>query len=219
MIFQGIDFDKLAANRRFVFVDGLSGLFLPKQKPLPGKGGERTLSSPDLKTVSEEIRQAVEGLKSGQDGPGKVLLVVDQIDLLLAAGGDSVTAIALGEVFMGLREVCGHFHSIKSEADEVKYVHSAVMTVSADLPLVASPQTPLETNHAALLLSLAHQADFIMSLRLLDSGTARDVSGVVRITVGDETADGLEGVQKKAERELLYFVGGDGGVRVFERGQ
>lgn len=59
-----------------------------------------------------------------------------------------------------------------------------------------------------------------MSLRLLDSGTARDVSGVIRITVGDQAADGERDVQKRIEeRELLYFVGGDGGVRVFERGQ
>lgn len=81
-------------------------------------------------------------------------------------------------------------------------------------------QTPLEANHAAFLLSTAHQADFTISLRLLDTGTARDVSGVVRITVQDN----LEGNdhdlrQKIEEKELLYFVGGDGSVKVFGRGQ
>jgi elongator complex protein 6 len=55
-----------------------------------------------------------------------------------------------------------------------------------------------------------------MGLRLLDTGTARDVSGVVRITAGGESSQ--EGI-KVEERELLYFVGGDGGVKVFERGQ
>ena len=50
-----------------------------------------------------------------------------------------------------------------------------------------------------------------MGLRLLDTGTARDVSGVLRVTRGPE-GDELE------EREFLYFVSGDGGVRVFERG-
>lgn len=102
----------------------------------------------------------------------------------------------------------------------LKDVHTTVVTVSADYPLVTAHQTPLETDHAALLLSLAHQADFIMSLRLLDSGTARDVSGVIRVTVGEQTTDGEQDIQKRLEeRELLYFVGGDGGVRVFERGQ
>ena len=67
---------------------------------------------------------------------------------------------------------------------------------------------------------MAHQADFIMSLRLLDSGTARDVSGVIRITVGDEANDtGRSDEKRIEEKELLFFVGGDGGVRVFERGQ
>lgn len=90
------------------------------------------------------------------------------------------------------------------------------MALSADAPLINSQQTPLETNHAALVLGMAHQADYIMSLRLLDTGTARDVSGVVRITLGEE-AD-VEGRQLE-EKELLYFVGGDGAVKVFERWQ
>jgi elongator complex protein 6 len=59
-----------------------------------------------------------------------------------------------------------------------------------------------------------------MSLRLLDSGTARDVSGVIRITVGDQAPDVETHVPGNVEQtELLYFVGGDGGVKVFERGQ
>ena len=58
-----------------------------------------------------------------------------------------------------------------------------------------------------------------MSLRLLDTGTARDVSGVVRITSGDQAADDKQNFQMIEEKELLYFVGGDGSVKVFERGQ
>jgi elongator complex protein 6 len=94
------------------------------------------------------------------------------------------------------------------------------LTLSADSPLVSVQQTPLETDHAAFLLGMAHQADLIMSLRLLDSGTARDVSGVVRITAGNQTGEMDQGTQQRVEeKELLYFVGGDGGVKVFERGQ
>jgi len=59
-----------------------------------------------------------------------------------------------------------------------------------------------------------------MGLRLLDTGTARDVSGVIRITIGDQAAEDEQDIRRRIEeRELLYFVGGDGGVRVFERGQ
>jgi elongator complex protein 6 len=85
---------------------------------------------------------------------------------------------------------------------------------------VSSNQTPLEANHAAFLLSTAHQANFTMSLRLLDTGTARDVSGVVRITVGDSMEGNDQNFRRKIEeKELLYFVGGDGSVKVFGRGQ
>jgi len=55
-----------------------------------------------------------------------------------------------------------------------------------------------------------------VSLRGLDTGTARDVSGVLRITRGVQEEDDVG--EEGEERELLYFVGGDGGVRVFERG-
>ena len=50
----------------------------------------------------------------------------------------------------------------------------------------------------------------VISLRLLDTGTAKDVSGVIRITHREA---------RVKDHEYLYHVGGDGGVRVFERGQ
>ena len=54
-----------------------------------------------------------------------------------------------------------------------------------------------------------------MSARGLDTGVAKDVSGVIRISKGaGELAD--EGDIE--EKECLYYVGSDGGVRVFERG-
>ena len=93
------------------------------------------------------------------------------------------------------------------------------MTLSADYPLVSAGQTPLERDHAALVLNMSHEADFVMSLRLLDTGTARDVSGVLRITIEDSIEQAGEDIQRRIEKELLYFVGGDGGVKVFERGQ
>jgi elongator complex protein 6 len=102
----------------------------------------------------------------------------------------------------------------------IQEVHSVILALSADYPLVSANQTPLEKDHAALVLNISHQADFVMSLRLLDTGTARDVSGVLRITVGDSIEQAGQDIQKRIEdKELLYFVGGDGGVKVFERGQ
>ena len=62
------------------------------------------------------------------------------------------------------------------------------------------------------MTSLAYQSKFVICLRLLDTGIAKDISGVMRITKGPESDDDLE------EKEVLYFVAGDGGVKVFPRG-
>lgn len=90
-----------------------------------------------------------------------------------------------------------------------------IIATAADLPLSQSLATPLEISHTAFVMSLAHQARTIMSARGLDTGVAKDVSGVIRISKGaGELAD--EGDIE--EKECLYYVGSDGGVRVFERG-
>ncbi|KAH7386243.1 hypothetical protein BKA64DRAFT_138149 [Cadophora sp. MPI-SDFR-AT-0126] len=199
----GLDLDKLALKKRFAFVDGLSSLFLPRQPSVAARNsGEKVIIKSGLESVAKEIQDSIETLQAPRS-TSKILLVIDQLDLLLAAGGEEIGAVKLQDMLMGLRE----------------NVHATVMTLSADQPLVSTQQTSLESNNAALLLSTAHQADFIMSLRLLDTGTARDVSGVLRITGGDRIEEDIDIQKKIEERELLYFVGGDGGVKVFERGQ
>ncbi|CAG8972099.1 hypothetical protein HYALB_00011231 [Hymenoscyphus albidus] len=198
----GLDLEKHAAKKRFSFVDGLSGLFLPSQQKTSVKTGEQVLTNPGLSAVSSMIQNSINNLKAAAGSGEKILLIIDQPDLLLAAVGE-IGPTNLGDMLLGLRE----------EA------HALVVTLSADQPLTLTQQTCLETDHAAFLLSTAHQADFTMNLRLLDSGTARDVSGVVRVSIGEQELEN-DNLQKRIEeRELLYFVGGDGGVKVFERGQ
>ncbi|TVY71220.1 hypothetical protein LSUE1_G007580 [Lachnellula suecica] len=218
----GFDLEKLAVKKRFAFVDGLSGLFVPKQQMSSiGRVGEKVLNDPKLEHVSREILESIGNLKGSQEADGKIVLVIDQLDLFLAAAGQNFGAVNLADMLMDWREVLLQKpHFTKTFTEWKQEVHSTVVTLSADFPLVSAQQTPLERNHAVLLLSLAHQADFTMGLRLLDTGTARDVSGVVRITVGDQAMEDENDVQRRIEeRELLYFVGADGGVRVFERGQ
>lgn len=79
-----------------------------------------------------------------------------------------------------------------------------------------SPRTPLEINHAAFVTGMSHLARFTIGLRLLDTGAARDVSGVLRVTRGPDEGE-RDG--ELEEKEVLFFVGGDGGVRVFGRGE
>ena len=53
-----------------------------------------------------------------------------------------------------------------------------------------------------------------MSVRGLDTGVAKDVSGIVRVSKGGELADDGDAEGK----DWLYYVSSDGGVNVFERG-
>jgi len=93
------------------------------------------------------------------------------------------------------------------------------LTLAADDPLVHTQHTTLEKEHAALLAGQAHAADGWAGLRMLDTGVARDVSGVVRWARKEGgTFDSEGGGSRWEEREMLYWVGADGGVKVFERG-
>ncbi|KFY10079.1 hypothetical protein V492_05200 [Pseudogymnoascus sp. VKM F-4246] len=195
----GLDLDKLAAKKKFAFIDGLSELYLEPARPKAGTRSANAIRGNELENIRNTVKNTLTELQAGS---GKVVLVIDQLDLLLATSGDKLNAVALGDTLVDWRLAA----------------HSTILTLAADTPLAGGHDTPLETNHAALLLSLAHQADLVMSVRLLDTGTARDVSGVCRITTGDAEGKGPN-EQKTEARELLYFVGGDSAVRVFERGQ
>lgn len=86
-------------------MDGLSGLFLPKQRRTdPRRAGSTTSTIPSLANVSNIIQDAVKSLRD-TNGSAKILLIVDQLDLVLASGGDGVGAVDLEELLTNLREV------------------------------------------------------------------------------------------------------------------
>jgi elongator complex protein 6 len=61
----------------------------------------------------------------------------------------------------------------------------------------------------------------VMQLRNLETGAARDVSGVLRVSKGGAWGQGASTSAEKRweEKEVLYFVQRDGGVSVFGRGE
>jgi elongator complex protein 6 len=101
---QGLDLDKVAAKKRFTFIDGLSGLFLPSQGKAATTKEARVLNSPRLSSVSEEIKGAIQTLKNSEGG-GRVFLIIDQLDLLLAAGGADIGPVDLQNMLVELQEV------------------------------------------------------------------------------------------------------------------
>ncbi|KAJ9641491.1 hypothetical protein H2199_005461 [Coniosporium tulheliwenetii] len=181
----------------------------PANLPAQPKGFYR-LTSPYLEHLEQVLSPAiaqVAQLPAGKTAPRKVLLILDAPDLLLAAVDPSsgITASSLAVSLLKLRQ----------------QVHATVLAVAADAPLISaatsassaiSSSTPLETAHASFVISQAHLADVVMSLRLLDTGFAADVSGVLRITIGNSEDEGLGEGRRLEEKEVLYFVGGDGGL-------
>ncbi|KAK7440718.1 hypothetical protein CaCOL14_013075 [Colletotrichum acutatum] len=195
----GLDLEGLGRSGKFVFVDGLSGLFSSPHQAPPTTAtpkGRRIIRGARLADIQRELDGAISDVSTAD---AKTVLIVDQPDLLLAASGEDLTGLALRDMLLGVQEK----------------VHASIITVAADEPLIAAQTTTLEKEHASLVLGLAHAAETVIGLRLLDTGNASDVSGVLRVTAGG----GGEEDRAVEETELLYFVGGDGSVKVFGRGQ
>ncbi|KAL8654769.1 MAG: hypothetical protein Q9210_001302 [Variospora velana] len=152
-----------------------------------------------LVEVEEVLCASIDGSKAVGT---RVLLILDGLDFLLAATEANVEDVL--DMTGELRE----------------HVHATIVSATADYPLIQAHRTPVEINHAALMMGIAHQARTIWGVRELDTGSARDVTGVLRITRGatSEEDTAPEGGENVEETELLYFIQGDGGARVFERG-
>lgn len=138
----------------------------------------------------------------------RTILFLDSPDALLATG--ATTAQQLNDFVFKLRSV----------------VYSAVLTCCADLPLLSAATqstgtnlSPVEVESARFTAQQAHNARFVMSVRELETGAARDVSGVLRITRSSCSYD-LDDAEEPEVREMeaLYLVQRDGNVKVFERG-
>lgn len=165
----------------------------------------------DVASVIESLRKP--SMKDGEqvEDETEVLLVIDQPDLFLAATGPGkgLGATEMGNWVMGLRQ----------------HAYATILTLSADSPLIHASTfdrqnaTPLETEHAAFAVGLSHQARIVMQLRNLETGAASDVSGVLRVSKGGAWEGDEISAEENLEKEVLYFVQRDGGVRVFGRGE
>lgn len=96
-------------------MDGLSRLFLDSgakgggATPAPGAARQQVtyLESPRLADVARTLHAVIDAQTVGRGQQAKVILVMDQPDLLLAAAGpgDGVTSTGLRELILELREV------------------------------------------------------------------------------------------------------------------
>ena len=73
----------------------------------------------------------------------------------------------------------------------------------------SSSSSSLQPHHAAFVTGLAHDASSILSVRLLDTGFAGDVSGVLRVSVGG--GSGMDIGRGKVKRRMGNAWQEDGG--------
>jgi elongator complex protein 6 len=185
---------------------------IPTENRRPVASGLYTLKSLDLAHSKTTITSAVSSLSATSTTATtqpRTLLILDNPDVLLALN-PAITPSALTSLFLSS-------HNLPT-------VSHILTHIQADTPLLSlsTPPQPLELAHHNLLVKLGHMSRRILGLRVLDTGVARDVSGVVRVT--EQKADwlglGFEGVDEKTDtesgkgKEFLYQVKGDGSVRV-----
>lgn len=96
-----------------MFIDGLSSLFLPSNSRTPQRDDPSLIHGNELARIASKIGSALQALKAQG---GNVVLVIDQLDFVLASsnGQDEITPSTLGEMLMKLRQVCGTLEDILS---------------------------------------------------------------------------------------------------------
>lgn len=78
--------------------------------------------------------------------------------------------------------------------------------------------TPLEQEHATFVATIAHQSSWVYQLRGLDTGSARDVTGVLRVSRGGAEEEDVTQLARIEDAESLYQIKADGSVRAWSRG-
>ena len=135
----------------------------------------------------------------------KSITIIDGLDFLLAAKPD-VDNISVQQFISQLRQLS----------------QAVMVTCSADSPLLHNRHdsaTALEREHASFAATVSHQCDWVLQLRGLNTGTARDITGVLRASKGgahEEVDAGSKGLE---DAEWLYQLKGDGSVRMWSRGE
>jgi elongator complex protein 6 len=175
---------------------------------LEASTGHFYVASADLQQLESIVEKATRYIQPSTP-QRKTLLILDTPSLLLASN-PSIEPSAFSATLLRLHSLTSHV-LVHMPADD------ALISLSA-------PPQPLEIDAHNFLVNTAHMSSRILSCRVLDTGVAKDVSGVLQVTentVGLNLGlqrDGAEDEDTKKGREMLYLIKGDGSVKVFERG-
>jgi elongator complex protein 6 len=160
--------------------------------------------------------KALDNLAEGS----RALLILDSPDILLSLTSTPNSAVSLSSAIFDLRRHPSVHSTVASLSTSLAYPFSTLNGGNGGTDVLRQP-TELDTQVRAFMAATAHSADLVLGIRPLDTGSAVDVSGVIRVTQGANTDDSEEDEAGASatirEGEWLYFVKGDGTVRVWER--
>ena len=209
---------------------------MPAARPghLPPAIQQSGVNFTSLRTLQDTLIAQITTWMKSSAHPGtsdtNTILVLDAPDLLLAATPDpgitSSPSSPQSTTALEMMRLCLSLRSIPS-------IQNMVVSMSADSPLLHHPAsaTPLEIQHRTFLLSLAQSSRIALQLRPLGSGSAKDVSGVIRVNRGgawdeageEEDNDGQvtypQNIEAEPEGEWLYHISGNGEAKVWGRGE
>ena len=170
--------------------------------------------TPTLDTIKSTILNSISALRQAKPD-ARIVLILDSPTLLLQTL-PTVTSHALHQFLLSLRSVV-HSTIVACPAD-TSFIQPAASTADhvLDGVLQTGVPSPLARETAAFIMGEVHQAHSVLSCRRLGTGWAEDVSGVIRATRGGASDDAADG---EHEGEWLYHISGDGGVRVWRRGE
>lgn len=202
---KSLDLLALAKSNRFAYVDGLTHAGFETTSSPPATRLKSLVLEDLMDTITQALRASISHVANHEGHAAGSTVIVDGLDFLLASqpGIDA----------MRLQQFVGNILAMS---------RSVIISCSADSPLLHNRDasaSPLEGEHAAFITSAAHQARLVLQLRGLDTGAARDVTGVLRVSNGGNYGDGQDITTVPDEGEWLYQCKGDGSVRVWARGE
>ena len=187
----------MASSKRLYYIDML---LLPPDGIL-SSDPDSTISSKVMRKLKDDVRQAIDSATSNARLRPCITLIIDGLDFLLSAEPSS-TSVDLSVWLLSLQTQLRHL----------------IVSISADAPLLHQARTPLEEKHQCFTTVMAHQSSRLLQLRSLESGAARDISGVLRISNGGQH-DIENDRDASEEHEYLYQTKSDGNVRIWSRGE
>lgn len=234
---QGLDVPALITAKRLFYVDGLRKSSLPPNTRSTSPGSEaygttmlKSLALNDILATVNQVLHSASGstnypAMSTMEKPNNNTFTVQRAPAAAgprpsaASSAPSSAPIVIldGLDFILASQPSTTPPSLNAFVATVRLQSSAtIVTAQADSSLLHNIMSPLETNHAQLVTSLAHQSHWVLQLRGLDTGSAKDVSGVVRASRGGQWE---EQPSNLTDGEWLYHSKGDGTVRVWARGE